>query len=398
MAIIVKKFGGTSVGNIDLIRNIAHKIAQEYGSGDGLVLVVSAMAKTTDELFSLAYGISQCPSRREMDMLLTAGERISMSLLSLALMEEGVPSISFTGSQSGIITDDKHGNARILKVNAFRIHEELAKGKVVIVAGFQGVSLNKEITTLGRGGSDTSAVALACYLGAEKCEIYTDVDGVYSADPRIVDHPAMIKSISPSLMLTLCYSGSKVLHPRAVEFALKYGVKVEVKSSFTFAPGSIIENPPDMKINYPKEQNPKEDNMEERTVSAIAHKEALICYKLLVTDAMLEALSTWNLEVFKSYVIDKNIELFIEAKYEKEADYILKNRNIEIVDKIANLAFVNLVGLGLGHDPAILASVMQICKPFEIVRCLNNEQSVELLIPQPYLKEAVQTLHKHFIG
>ncbi|MCK9332781.1 MAG: aspartate kinase, partial [Candidatus Cloacimonetes bacterium] len=188
MAIIVKKFGGTSVGSVELIRSIAKKLAKAYRHGDQLVLVVSAMAKTTDNLFSLAYEITKHPSRREMDMLLTAGERISMSLLSLSLLEEGISSISFTGSQSGIITDDHHGNAKILKVNAFRIHEELAKEKIVIVAGFQGVSINKEITTLGRGGSDTSAVALACYLGADKCEIYTDVEGVYSADPRIVPH------------------------------------------------------------------------------------------------------------------------------------------------------------------------------------------------------------------
>ena len=164
MAIIVKKFGGSSVASIDLIKSIAHRIAVSYREGDSLVLVVSAMAKTTDELFRLAFEISDHPSRRELDMLLTAGERISMSLLSLALHNEGFSSISFTGSQSGIMTDSMHGNARIVDVNAFRIREELAKGKIVIVAGFQGVSPSKEITTLGRGGSDTSAVALASYL------------------------------------------------------------------------------------------------------------------------------------------------------------------------------------------------------------------------------------------
>jgi aspartate kinase len=195
MAIIVKKFGGTSLGSIELIRNIARRIALEAGKGDSLVLVVSAMAKTTDELINLAYQISEHPSRRELDMLLTAGERISMSLLSLALQEEGYSSISFTGSQSGIITDERHGNARILNVNAFRIKEELDKGKIVIVAGFQGVSQSKEITTLGRGGSDTSAVALACYLQAKKCEIYTDVDGVYTADPKIVSNAKLLPAI-----------------------------------------------------------------------------------------------------------------------------------------------------------------------------------------------------------
>jgi len=389
MAIIVKKFGGTSVGSIGLIRNIAHKLAGEYSVGDQLVLVVSAMAKTTDELFNLAHGISQHPSRREMDMLLTAGERISMSLLSLALMEEGIQSISFTGSQSGIITDNKHGNARILKVNAFRIHEELAKGKVVIVAGFQGVSQAKEITTLGRGGSDTSAVALACYLGADKCEIYTDVDGVFSADPRLVDKPKLLPVVSSDIMLTLCYNGSRVLHPRAVEFAKKYGVNVEVKSSFTFASGSLMspERPTNIKDNY----------MEERSVTAIAHQDNLLRYKLEINQLMLKTMQDWQHEIFKSYVDGSTIELYIESKYAGEIDYLLQGHGIEVISKDAGLAFVILVGLGLGHDPALISSVLTLCEQYHMQRSINNEQSIELLLPQTHLKEAVQTLHKAFI-
>ncbi|MDD3563792.1 MAG: aspartate kinase, partial [Candidatus Cloacimonetes bacterium] len=284
MAIIVKKFGGSSVGSVPQIQAIAKKLARDYHRGDQLVLVVSAMAKTTDNLFSLAYEITKHPSRREMDMLLTAGERISMSLLSLSLLEEGIPSISFTGSQSGIITDDHHGNAKILKVNAFRIHEELAKDKVVIVAGFQGVSLGKEITTLGRGGSDTSAVALACYLGAERCEIYTDVAGVYSADPRIVPQAKLLPEISYLDMLALAYSGSKVLHPRAVEFASKYKVPVEVKSSLSFAPGTIIKN----------EESPKDIAMEELQVNAIAHKENILRYQIPPDAKALLLLNNWK--------------------------------------------------------------------------------------------------------
>ncbi len=395
MATIVKKFGGTSVGSIELIRNIAKKLASDYHAGDELVLVVSAMAKTTDELFGLAYGISKHPSRRELDMLLTAGERISMSLLSLALMEEGIPSISFTGSQSGIMTDDKHGNARILKVNAFRIREELAKGKVVIVAGFQGVSHAKEITTLGRGGSDTSAVALACYLGADKCEIYTDVDGVFTADPRLVKNPSMLKEISPSLMLTLCYNGSKVLHPRAVEFALKYGVTVEVKSSFTFAEGSFVQS---------EHLSPKRiqsqginENMEARTVTAIAHKDKLLRYRIPVSDVFLQNLQTWHHEIFKSYLDSRIMELFIEAKYETEIDHWLSEHNISDAEKEADLAFVILAGLGLGHDVAFVGSVLRSAKDWNILRSIHNEQSIELLIPSRYLEIAVQTLHNAYI-
>ena len=389
MAIIVKKFGGTSVGSVELIRNIAHKLAGEYHSGDGLVLVVSAMAKTTDELFGLAYGISNHPSRREMDMLLTAGERISMSLLSLALMEEGIPSISFTGSQSGIITDDKHGNARILKVNAFRIHEELAKGKIVIVAGFQGVSTAKEITTLGRGGSDTSAVALACYLNADKCEIYTDVDGVYTADPRIVKEPKLLQEVSSDVMLNLCYNGSKVLHPRAVEFACKYGVQVEVKSSFTFAPGTMM-------INGATETN-KEDKMEERTVTAIAHKDKLLRYCIPYTWEMQELLKKWYHEVFKYHLESGVLELYVEEKYESEVDYVLSNAKIGGVKKDYHLCYVTLSGLGLGYDPALWARCMEICAPFKVLRSINTEKSVELLMPEDWMKEAVFALHKAFI-
>jgi len=389
MAIIVKKFGGTSVGSTDLIRNIAHKIAAEYRAGDALVLVVSAMAKTTDRLSGLAYDISQHPSRREMDMLLTAGERISMSLLSLALIEEGVACISFTGSQSGIITDDKHGNASILKVNAFRIHEELAKGKVVIVAGFQGVSAAKEITTLGRGGSDTSAVALACYLEADKCEIYTDVDGVYTADPRIVKHPKLLREVSSELMLSLCYNGSKVLHPRAVEFACKYGVQVEVKSSFTFAPGSLMTSE--------KNSLYKDKKMEERIVTAIAHKDKLLCYRLPYTDGVQSLLKGWQHEVYK-YALDKGVlELFVEAKYETEIDYVLKTNRLENVAKEADLCFVNLIGMGLGYDAAFLAECLQLCAPYGVLRSINTERSVELLLPSQYLETAVSALHKAFI-
>ena len=389
MAIIVKKFGGTSVGSTELIRNIAHKLAAEYHSGDGLVLVVSAMAKTTDELFGLAYGISKHPSRRELDMLLTAGERISMSLLSLALMEEGISCISFTGSQCGIITDDKHGNARILKVNAFRIHEELAKGKVVIVAGFQGVSTAKEITTLGRGGSDTSAVALACYLNADKCEIYTDVDGVYTADPRIVKEPKLLKEVSSDIMLNLCYNGSKVLHSRAVEFACKYGVQVEIKSSFTFAPGTMIKTE--------KIENNKEDKMEERVVTAIAHKDNLTRYSIAYTEQMQEALTDWHLEVFK-YHLDRGVlELFAETKYVTEIDYVLESKGIKGFSKDYDLCFVSLTGLGLGYDPAFLGKCMEVCTPFKVMRTICTEKSVELLMPAAWVKEAVYALHKAFV-
>ncbi len=387
MAIIVKKFGGSSVGSVPQIQAIAKKLAKDYHRGDQLVLVVSAMAKTTDSLFSLAYEITKHPSRRELDMLLTAGERISMSLLSLSLLEEGIPSISFTGSQSGIITDDHHGNAKILKVNAFRIHEELAKDKVVIVAGFQGVSLAKEITTLGRGGSDTSAVALACYLGAERCEIYTDVAGVYSADPRLVPKAKLLPEISYLDMLALAYNGSKVLHPRAVEFASKYKVPVEVKSSLTFAPGTLIKN----------EKSPKDTAMEELQVNAIAHKENILRYLISPDAKALLLLNNWQGEVFKIAMQDDVLELYIEAKYEPEIDYLLAAAGYDEVSKDRDWGFVILVGLGLVADPAFMAKVMKLTEDNQIKRISHSERSLELMLPTQQVAKTLALLHQELL-
>jgi len=385
MAMIVKKFGGTSVGSIGLIKNIAEKIAAEKREQDSLVLVVSAMAKTTDELWAMAHAVSARPNRREMDMLLTAGERISMSMLSFALQECGLEAISFTGSQSGIITDDHHGNARILNVNAFRILSELEKGKIVIVAGFQGVSLQKEITTLGRGGSDTSAVALAGYLKADKCEIFTDVEGVYSADPRVVERPRLLASIDPDIMLTLAYGGSKVIHPRAVEFALKYGIPVEVKSSFSFQPGTML-------------KKNTETNMELRVINAIAHKEDLLRYLLPGSDVLTSLLKSWSFEIFRYYLEADRLELIVEAKYESEIDYLLGSHGISPLSKETGIGFVIPVGVGINLDPGFLARILEICAGMELIRVNHTERSIELMMPSRQVKECVRLLHNAFIG
>lgn len=384
MTITVKKFGGSSVAEVELIKAIAHKVAEDYKRGEKLVLVVSAMAKTTDKLFALAHQISRHPSRREMDMLLTAGERISMSLMSLCLMEEDVPSISFTGSQSGIITDQKHGNASILEVNAFRIKEELAKNKVVIVAGFQGVSTSKEITTLGRGGSDTSAVALASYLGAKCCEIYTDVAGVYSADPRVVPQAFLLNEISYLDMLKLSLCGSKVLHHRAVEFALKYKVPLRVKSSFMEGKGTIIKD--------------EECLMEERVLKAIAHKEKLIGYKLPLGDELISFIDNWQDEIFKSYIIDKEMVLLLETKYEQDFVYQLaKYPGLKpVITK--DIGFVSLVGLGLGVDNQFMAKLLSALKGQDILRVNSSERSIEIVCKSDDVTDLVRLLHQRFFG
>jgi aspartate kinase len=247
MALIVQKFGGTSVGDADRIKAVADHVARTRSAGNDVVVVVSAMGKFTDDLTRLADDISPTRPPRELDMLLTAGERISMALVSMALGACGVESASFTGSQAGIITDTDHTRAKILEMRPDRIREALDAGLVPVVAGFQGVSTDRDITTLGRGGSDVTAVALAAALKADVCEIYTDVTGVFSADPRVVVQARRVAKVSFDEMLEISATGGRVLMLRSVEFARRYGVPLHVRSSFTWEPGTwIVEEDPTM--------------------------------------------------------------------------------------------------------------------------------------------------------
>jgi aspartate kinase len=240
MSIEVHKYGGTSVADPDRIRLVAERVAGVKRAGVDVVVVVSAMGDATDRLIALARDVSSKPSDRELDMLVSTGEQITAALLTMALHDLGVKAISFTGSQVGIITDSTHRKAKIVEISTEKIAHELQEGNVVVIAGFQGVDCKHNITTLGRGGSDTTAVALAAVLKADVCKIYTDVDGVYTADPRIVPEAKKIDAIIYDEMLELASLGAKVLQSRAVEFAKKYGVRVEVLSSFTDAPGTVI--------------------------------------------------------------------------------------------------------------------------------------------------------------
>ena len=247
MALIVQKFGGTSVGDADRIRAVADHVARTRASGHVVVVVVSAMGKFTDDLIHLADQVSPTRPPRELDMLLTAGERISMALVSMALSDCGVESASFTGSQAGIITDTSHTRAKILEMRPDRIREALDEGLVPVVAGFQGVSTQRDITTLGRGGSDVTAVALAAALHADVCEIYTDVTGVFSADPRVVSSARRLPKVSFDEMMEMAATGGRVLMLRSVEFARRHGVPLHVRSSFTWEPGTwIVEEDPTM--------------------------------------------------------------------------------------------------------------------------------------------------------
>jgi len=255
MALVVQKYGGTSVGDAERIRAVAEHVAQTRERGDQVVVVVSAMGKFTDELIALANAISPVRPPREMDMLLTAGERISMALVSMALGAQGVQSASFTGSQAGIITDNDHTKAKILEMRPDRIIEALEQGLVPVVAGFQGVSTDRDITTLGRGGSDVTAVALASALKADSCEIYTDVTGVFTADPRVVPNARRIPKVSFDEMMEMAATGGRVLMLRSVEFASRHKVPLHVRSSFTWEPGTWIVE--------------EETKMEEAVVTAI---------------------------------------------------------------------------------------------------------------------------------
>jgi aspartate kinase len=240
MPVIVQKYGGTSVADTARIRAVADRVAAPKRDGYDVVVVVSAMGDSTDELMAMAHELTEVPNARELDLLLTAGERIAMSLLAIALNDRGLAAASYTGSQAGIITDTSHGKAKIIDIRPGRILEALGQGRIVIVAGFQGVSTAYDVTTLGRGGSDTTAVALAAALGAEACEIYTDVPGVFTADPRVVLDAHRLHAVSYEEMLELSASGAKVLQLRSVEYARNHGVKIHVRSSFSDGPGTWV--------------------------------------------------------------------------------------------------------------------------------------------------------------
>ncbi|KAB1644853.1 aspartate kinase [Gulosibacter chungangensis] len=262
MSLIVQKYGGSSVADAESIRRVAKRIVDTKREGHEVVVTVSAMGDTTDDLIDLAHQITPIPDPREFDMLVTTGERISMALLAMAIKSLGYDARSYTGSQAGMITDAKHGDARIVDVTPIRVREALDEGAIAIVAGFQGFNRDtRDITTLGRGGSDTTAVALAAALKADRCEIYSDVDGVFSADPRIVPNAHKLDRISSEEMLELAGSGSKILHIRAVEYARRQGVTLVVRSSFSSEPGTTVY------IDNPEEEN----QVEEATIAGVAH-------------------------------------------------------------------------------------------------------------------------------
>ena len=361
MALIVQKYGGTSVADPERMRAVAEHVAFTKSHGHDVVVVVSAMGKTTDTLIKLANDVSGTQPGREMDMLLTTGERISMALLCMALADVGIDAMSFTGSQVGIITDTAHGKAKILEVRGDRVRAAIAAGQVCVVAGFQGVSTDKEITTLGRGGSDTTAVALAAALEADSCEIYTDVTGVFSADPRIVPQARKLAHVNFDEMLEMAGAGSKVLALRSVEFARNHNVPLHVRSSFTWEPGTWVTS--------------QERNMEDPIISGVVTDvtEAKVTVIAVpdrpgVSATLFEPLAAANVNV--DMIVQNtghdgttDISFTMPKSDMATAKEIVARVAAEIgatgVDHDSSIAKISLVGAGMKTSPGIAAKMFR---------------------------------------
>jgi aspartate kinase len=400
VSLVVQKFGGTSVADPDRIRAVADHIVRTRGQGSDVVVVVSAMGKTTDELIRLAHEVSHAPAARELDMLLTAGERITMSLLCMALIDLGVPAVSFTGSQAGIVTDTTHGKAMILEVRAHRLTEALAAGNVVVVAGFQGVSTAFDVTTLGRGGSDTTAVALAAALGASACEIYTDVAGVYTADPRLVPEARRLPQVSYEEMLDMAATGGKVLALRSVEFARNHGVAVHVRSSFTWEPGTWVR---------------KEDpSMEQAIISGVTHdtSEAKVTltgvpdrpgiaarvFRALADESVNVDMIVQNISTGGTTDISFTVPKDDLTKAAKVIEGVVPEIGAAGFDQDAGIARVSLIGAGMKTHPGVAATMFEVLaqEGVNIEMISTSSIRISCVVRGDDVGRAVQALHAAF--
>lgn len=400
MGIIVQKFGGTSVGSVERILHVAQRVIQEKNAGHDVVVVVSAMGKSTDQLVDLANQISSKPSKREMDMLLTTGEQVTISLLSMALAEKGYEATSFTGWQAGVETEASHGNARILNIQTENVKTELSKGKIVVVAGFQGVSEDGQITTLGRGGSDTTAVALAAALKAEKCDIYTDVTGVYTTDPRCVKSARKLESISYDEMLELANLGAGVLHPRAVEFAKNYQVALEVRSSMENERGTLIEEESSMEQNLVVRGIAFEDQVTRVSVLGLPNE-------LTTLSTIFTTLATNGVNVdiiIQNTTSDLKTSISFSVKTNALEDTISileQHKSILQFDKIeseSQLAKVSIVGSGMVSNPGVAAEMFDVLanEGIQVKMVSTSEIKVSTVVDQVHMVDAVNALHDAF--
>lgn len=396
MATIVQKFGGTSVGSIERIQNVANRVIEEVENGNYVVVVVSAMGKTTDELVQLAKQISSQPSKREMDMLLSTGEQVSIALLALALQEKGYQAVSLTGWQAGIQTEAVHGNARIMEIDTSRIRQYLQEGKIVIVAGFQGITENGEITTLGRGGSDTTAVALAAALQADKCDIYTDVTGVFTTDPRYVKQARKLQEISYDEMLELANLGAGVLHPRAVEFAKNYQVPLEVRSSMEQERGTIVKEDVSMEQHLIVRGIAFEDQVTKVTVQGLSKG-------LWTLPTIFTALANRGINVdiiIQSMTNNDTTSVSFSIRTEdlQETLEVLQSWQGVKVEYESQLAKVSIVGSGMISNPGVAAQMFQVLADcgVEVKMVSTSEIKISTIIAQEKMVAAVEALHEAF--
>jgi len=402
MALIVQKYGGTSVASVERIQAVAKKIKAFADGGDQLVVSVSAMSGETNRMTAIAQEIQDVPSLREMDMLLTTGEQVTISLLSMALQQIGCDAISYLGSQVRIVTDSEHGKARIKSIDDHRIHESLDSGKVVIVAGFQGVDEDGHITTLGRGGSDTTAVALAAALKADECQIYTDVDGVYTTDPRIEPNARKMNTVSYEEMLEMASLGSKVLQIRSVEFASKYKVPLRVLSS-------LIDNPVGTLITS------EENIMEKAVISGIAHNKDEAKLSLIgvpdkpgIAFKILKNISDANIEVdmiVQSVSAREGLTNFAFTVHRTDFDKAqailqtvcdeLGAKGVQSDDKVVK---VSLVGIGMRSHAGIASQMFEVLhnEAINIQMIATSEIKISVVIDEKYLELAVRSLHSAF--
>ena len=400
MALIVQKYGGSSVADADKIKNVARRVAKAKDEGNQIAVVVSAMGDTTDDLVNLAYQISEQPTDREFDVLLSTGEIVSSTLLAMALGSLGHRAISLSGAQAGIHTDSSYSQARILRVDTKRLIGEFKKGNIVIVAGFQGVSGRRDITTLGRGGSDTTAVALAAGLGAEVCQIYTDVEGVYTADPRLVPEAKKLREVSYEEMLELASYGARVMHSRAVELGWLYNVPISVGSSFSDSPGTNI---------------CKEVSMEARNkVSGIVHDTNVAKVTVVgvpdhpgIASAVFEALARANISI-DTIVQNASINSITDLTFTVARTDSLKA--MSIVEPVAKsvggkqcvtdstLAKVSIVGTGMQNAPGYAAKMFRALYQhgINIQLITTSEIRITCIISEDKVKEAVRALHQAF--
>ena len=395
MNLIVQKFGGSSVANVERVRHVAQIITDTYAKGNSVIAVVSAQGDTTDDLIAKAKEITDKPSSREMDVLLSTGEQISMSLLAMAIEQMGYPVISLTGWQAGFLTESTHRNARIKKINTERLQNELDKKNIVIVAGFQGLNRYDDITTLGRGGSDTSAVAIAAALKADKCEIYTDVDGVMTADPRIVKNAHIIKQISYDKIREMAHQGAKVIHPRAVEIVMRYGGPMVVKSTFSEAPGTLIS-----KEDQPKEME-ETDSLEEKHACGVASKNNIAFFSVNLDSSdgadLFDTLAKNGVSIGTMSLQPHSLMFAVYSAAADDAEKVLKAENCQYT-KVENCAKVTVVGSHMGGVPGIMARFINALAKsgIEILQTTDSDNLISAIVREEQVKEAVNALHAAF--